>query len=616
MLVGLYPQGVSPWVLSLSLVLMMVTVWTVWVSIKRTPSVMLRLMLLATGLILLVAEVAFLMPPAINVSDRQAIVITPCPSTEDLRRITATANVFLATDSELCETVSEWLTNGIAGSENGGLIRISKMSDLPAYDIDLAGLRLLGAGFSKEDWRGVGNVKRFDWSIPSDITGFDQLDWSSRIARGSALNVSTSVVGAETGASLSARFANEDAVLQEVIVASEGLTHLSIAGLPGGRHVIALDVKDADGGLLLSRSIGVEVFSPPLARVLLLQHSPSFEWRALQRWLADSGSELVVRSRVSDQRYRTMYRNRPAIDAATLDAALLSQFDLVITDGAVFSEMDAQQSALLMSDDRDFGLLVLLRDEADVDALPLNWRAWFMTEPGEAIFRIKDYWSPDTGFSRLNVRVHDVSMTPLIQDDRGQTLVAKADNSYALGFSFFGDSYRMVGAGQKEQYARLWSALIASLAEPLVPESLHFAPLKAEQGVRVRICRFGGTEPILNTRLTDRTGQPLVWHDTNWRPGERCDWQWPDADGWLDVVDTNERLLAGHWIAPTGYWQAERALSARRDTRAWVGASTTSQDASTSQYRKAISRETILPWLLLSAIVHWLLQRLVFVRRR
>ena len=89
---------------------------------------------------------------------------------------------------------------------------------------------------------------------------------------------------------------------------------------------------------------------PIAARMLLLQSAPSFEWRSLARWLARAGARVAARTRVSETRFRDRFDGLSARALDTLDRDLLSQFDLVIADGAALGVLDdASRSALLDS---------------------------------------------------------------------------------------------------------------------------------------------------------------------------------------------------------------------------------------------------------------------------
>ena len=79
---------------------------------------------------------------------------------------------------------------------------------------------------------------------------------------------------------------------------------------------------------------------PIAARMLLLQSAPSFEWRSLARWLARAGARVAARTRVSETRFRDRFDGLSARALDTLDRDLLSQFDLVIADGAALGVLD------------------------------------------------------------------------------------------------------------------------------------------------------------------------------------------------------------------------------------------------------------------------------------
>ena len=103
----------------------------------------------------------------------------------------------------------------------------------------------------------------------------------------------------------------------------------------------------------------------------MLQSGPSFEWRALQRWVADSGSPLAVRTRISLDRFRFATANRAAAAPEPLDAGALAAFDLVVADGREWTALAPRERGAILDGvaTGGAGLLLLAREAESANAI-------------------------------------------------------------------------------------------------------------------------------------------------------------------------------------------------------------------------------------------------------
>jgi hypothetical protein len=92
---------------------------------------------------------------------------------------------------------------------------------------------------------------------------------------------------------------------------------------------------------------GAVVSPPQHPRVLILQASPTVEGGRLQRWLVDSGTPVVSRTRVSADHFRFMSNNGNADEFDRIDSTILAKFDVVIThEPALAALSDTERVAL------------------------------------------------------------------------------------------------------------------------------------------------------------------------------------------------------------------------------------------------------------------------------
>ncbi|TLU61296.1 hypothetical protein FE810_14895 [Thalassotalea litorea] len=97
------------------------------------------------------------------------------------------------------------------------------------------------------------------------------------------------------------------------------------------------------------QSIAVSIAEAQPMRVMIVQSSPSFETRHLKNYMQQLGHQLVIRTRISEQKYLLQHSNltsqfrQISSDAPLIERNLLADFDLLIMDGRMVEEFSYPQ---------------------------------------------------------------------------------------------------------------------------------------------------------------------------------------------------------------------------------------------------------------------------------
>ncbi|MEM7762840.1 MAG: hypothetical protein AAF290_02065 [Pseudomonadota bacterium] len=593
-----------PWYAAVVALLLLASAVVLVANLRQAGTWFGKSLLAVTAVALLLTQILFLLPGSADSSGLQQIVVTPCPEPEQLAAIAMDAAVVLVDDSEQCASVAAWL-DGARERGTGMTVRAPTLGLAPVTSRTVS---LLGDGLRRDDLAGQA-AERVRWSPPTARPAPVRLQWPDTVMQGERPTVQVMPVDGWQGRIEITGDDPESPALAAIDITGDDAVPLALPAMALGSYLLRLRAFEGDD--TFERRIPISVQAPPLARVLLLQSSPAFEWRTLQRMLSDSGSALIVRSTVSLERVQWSMVNVDRQQPDLIDSGLLSAIDLVIADIDVLNTLLPSERVALLAEDRRHGLLFVARHPVTIDALPSLTRAVLRPGSGDRVLYQfpAEFWSPDSAYSRIDAVLF--GQRTVLADLSGQPLVVVDGKVPALGVSLVRDSYRLQAAGYDEDYSRLWSRLVSAMATPLRRAAAQVMPKRSELGRRVQLCLpVEEAVPALVT-LDGRAVAGLEFFTVPWRAGLACAWFWPDRSGWLRARSTDGRGLVSHWIAPAGYWQPTRRLDNRTSTQA----SLSKKDSAALPSLSKPSREMRLYLLLLAALSHWLLQRLVTTRR-
>lgn len=226
--------------------------------------------------------------------------------------------------------------------------------------------------------------------------------------------------------------------------------------------------------------LGVWVTRPDRPRVLILQASPTVEAGRLQRWLAESGAPVSLRTRVSAEHMRFTTANGAPSDFARLDAATLGQLDVVVAGEPALMELSADERDALDTamTEQGLGLLVIGPSAAgSVDAQFSPWivRPDMRTEGGDSM-RLARLRLPDGRElpEPIPVPPLDLASPPpgrwLVRDPQDRTYGAAVSRGRGwVARTLVMDTWRWLQGGHPETYATYWSALLSAVARPAAP---------------------------------------------------------------------------------------------------------------------------------------------------
>lgn len=428
--------------------------------------------------------------------------------------------------------------------------------------------------------------------------GVVELALPQDVAAGRAFRIGGRVQGVERGSvelldPARRRVARSD-------LSQDGGFDLHASTRAAGLALFTLRVRDADGRVLETAPLPLQVSPARRLRALALAGAPEAELKFLRRWALDAGIDL-------DTRIELGAGLRIASARTALDPASLDRLDLLLVDERSWRGLGAgQRAAVLGAVDRGLGLLLRVSagatagDRAALRALGFSANAVPVREVrlGAGFVRAGDAVDALPPIVRSPLQPVAADGVVALADAAGTPLATwRARGRGRMGVAGFDDTWRLVLAGRSDAHGEVWSRLATVLARAQPREAMPDIDT-APPGERSVVCGVPGDAVIVAPDGV-RTA-PLV--DPGTGP-KTCAGFWAKRTGW-HVLRAGGREWPFHVPTPT-QWPAMQAMELRDAMRALTGDARATSSDSTVQ-RPGPRWPWFAAWLLLTAALWWL----------
>jgi hypothetical protein len=380
----------------------------------------------------------------------------------------------------------------------------------------------------------------------------------------------------------------------EVVAGVDAAATFALEGHPTaavGRFRWRLRLGEGGAGA----DLGAVVKASHQPRVLLTQESATWEFARLHEWLTGAGSEIVLRTRVSADRWRLVGAAGPQLESPALTPALLARFDVLIATEESLRGLSSDERTVLEAVVRSDGLGVLIVGEPTAGTVATPLTPWQLTPAGsdaESIVRTTRLrlvggrdWPEPMEVWAANWQAHAL-MRAVVRDPQGGLLVAVEPLGRGrLARSLVAASWRWPLAGHASDYAALWREILGVVARPeAIGGGWRLGPgasvISVGRPIDVTWLGEAGSAPPVARLRFDHETEAMSWRLQSRvdRPGEAWTRWWPARPGWHRLEDE-----VGHglelYVSGPGQWPGiERAL--RQDATRELVRATANVDAS------------------------------------
>ena len=333
-----------------------------------------------------------------------------------------------------------------------------------------------------------------------------------------------------------------------------------------GLFVYTLSVSDTLGKETYSEPVPVQVEEQKPLSILFLSDYPSAEVRFLKNFLEKRNHRLILRYKVSKDKYRTEFINTKQQTIGLLNEDLLQHIDLVLTDAvSVGSLSNRELAALKEAMKSGLGLLTLI----NTTTIPKQ-ATEFLTVTANKIKsdsaelllhtqRIKIPATPLSLTSTKNINTVQRELSGRIVSGYFQTGLGKS------GFQLLANTFSLELAGQKDAYAEIWSPLIEAVARKEIKKyDVRFTtafPYYPDEPVEFKIIA-GAEKPRVTFDSTEISlvEDPLVknvWYGKIWA----------GSVGWNSLTIHQDSSQHNFFVSQPGAWRSMRVLNQQRGMR-------------------------------------------------
>jgi len=460
---------------------------------------------------------------------------------------------------------------------------INSISEIKQGYPQVKRLHVLGNGLDEVDLKELDSLNLVPHlnALPTGIIG---LDWPKHLTKGEKLTVTGRYHQKTNNPTwLYLTFAGK--TQDSVQIKNTGINRFSLTYLPkqAGNYVYGLYAK-AGNQRALAGEIPLQVKPKTKLRILLLPATPSFEVKFLKNYLAAEQHGVAVRIPVSKDIYQTEWLNLPQATLKQINARLLQQFDLLITDTRTIQELGAVERQALTQSVQNSGLgLIVIPEDLPLTSSPALLKSFqFMRSPltQPELNATPVSWSNSANNIKTTSLPYTIKQTPdlkkLAWNKTGSTLVATKRNNWGkITLSLLPQTYTWPLAGNKSAYAEFWSLLLSQTSKPqLTDHTWHVeaAPLPlVNQPLTFYLADY--------TQTSDNSFPQGIVQEVNQKPDTVYLAQkvllphrftglyWPRNHGWLQVKKpaSTTQLFYVHADSSFVAWRQATRLNSTRN---------------------------------------------------
>lgn len=493
---------------------------------------------------------------SIQKDDHEAILITPGYNTDTLNGY----------KTQKLYTLHPGIKRSISNA-----VLLKGPEDLTA-DSSITEIHILGDGLNKDQLEQLNGLPvRF---YPSKkVQGITAVNWNDRLKAGDELTVQGTYNNSATG-KVKLLLKGLSTTLDSVTAGAgeNGVFQLNAIPKTTGKSVYnLLAISETD--TLEQESVPIQVEAIKPLKILMVTAAPDFESRFLKNWLAQNGYAVAVRSAISKDKFNQEFINLEQLPVGHLSASLLDKFDVVIGDLSVLKSLTGSEAAVLKQQVTQKGLGVIIRADSTSHSA-----SWLQNDFTLDRLAIKDAAPVSLSLQGSDVKTAPLNAGPayinskadiqaLVNDNHEHILAAAAlKGAGHLVFTPLGNTFSWTLAGNKKDYARLWSLLIKEAARKSpIESSLSVAsaipaPLNPLM-LQLKSAAAISTIDLNNSAVSpgQQSALPFIWDITGW----------PASGGWQSVKP-GDGTSASFFVYGENEWANIRALKKQADTKDYI----------------------------------------------
>ncbi|OYY23219.1 MAG: hypothetical protein B7Y15_09270 [Bacteroidetes bacterium 24-39-8] len=412
---------------------------------------------------------------------------------------------------------------------------------------------------------------------PSSLpTGIATIHWNQALVLGQALFIQGIVNNLEKKP-LQIVLCSGYQVLEQISIPASAKVPFQFIQTPknlgtGQYQLLLLNGKDT----LSKNPVPFIVDATSPVSVLMLHDAPGFEQKFLKNWLTDHGYSLAARTRISKQLFDQAFSNRASTNLNNLNANLLSQFQILLTDEASLNSLSAQEQYQIRNAIQEKGLGLLVTTDTVLKHGSILGNRFSLkanldsTSAGRLLKMngLDTAWHPQLFKNSHLILEPDQQEQLLVMDANNRGLAAvQLEGLGKIGFSVLEQTHLWSLAGKQIDYGKYWSQLLESVLKTTISKQTF----KVGTGMDF----VGTTTDIQSFQANTENGLAILSGTTihllqdKELPFKQMGQFWPNKAGWQILVSPTGQIQSTYIFGQED-WKLQQWTKRIKQTEQWL----------------------------------------------
>lgn len=349
---------------------------------------------------------------------------------------------------------------------NGRLTTINYVPgmDLSTHLDSINQLMVIGYGIKDYDlWQLENEQVEF---IPSDILeGIVKLNFSQKAMVGEELSVKGLYKNPRDKTNLILQGPGREN-LDSVLLTEKKSQNFNLkANLKvSGKFVYNLQIKDSTGIVIENEPLPLVVEAKKVLKILLINEFPSFETKYLKNFLAELGHEVIVKTKLTFQKYKFEYFNTDRVAVYSLNNDSLNEFDLIVFDDKSLNNLSRSEQSIVAKSVIENGLGVFVQQTEDSFQGKYVLVEFQTNRDNQTTLQLTNW--PKNNLEKFPVQYSDISLLGMPIGNFAYT-IKKGKGQY--GSTILKNTYQLILDGNDSQYKEIWSRIINEISRQSQP---------------------------------------------------------------------------------------------------------------------------------------------------
>ncbi|CAN5229904.1 hypothetical protein BH23BAC2_BH23BAC2_17880 [soil metagenome] len=326
-----------------------------------------------------------------------------------------------------------------------------------------------------------------------------------------------------------------------------------------GKYLFSLVEKNTGGGVVNREVIRVRVKPGQNLKIFILNSYPTFESKYLKNFLAETGNEVIARSRITTGRYKLEYFNTDRIPLGTLTDNNLKDVHLLIMDAREIRNLSNTEINILEDAVREQGMGLFVQPDGPYFSSPGKFSVFDVSPVTSPTIKLNSFQG--ISFNRQGFSLENSgNMVPVHLSQMEIISGYKPMGQGRIGTSVVENSWQLVLEGQNDIYRRLWTEIIEKLAkrhQPIITWESPGLPIYYDEPFN-----FGIKTYLQDPLLINNSGNIIPLRQDFDISEKWTGTTWPRNKGWQFMGIKGDSLHnLDFYVSGPGEWKALKAYN-------------------------------------------------------